>query len=805
MRRTFFSSMDCFCSIQGGGRFCFLLILLSLALPAQQQVEDITNPEQHYLYAAGLMQRNFYDLALPQLKIFLQRYPEHERAREVQRLLIYCYHALNKPSETLAGITQFRKQWPKDSLNEQFSVMAAVIRYQQNDFAGALQAYQELSQSGNPQIAETGVYYLGQCQLQLKQDAEAFATLLVLAERPLQPEFPYRAYAAFYVAGECLKKGDMKKAGEFFAKISKGKELPAEMREKALLRYADLEYEQRNYAAALAGYEEYILAFPKGSFQQQVRRQRMICAYRLQDYAKAADLGADWQTRYPQADDYELDLLQAQSLLELQRYEEALLLYGKVGRMKKIPEEYHFPSLLQELTCLSLLERHQELLSKGQELLAKFPNCSEKGRILFQLGKAAQLLHYQEQAEKFLRAAMEFFVGEKELFLTAADALLKSLLEGEKWSEAAMVCRRMSENVSPNLQAQYRLKAVEYEFKLENWVAVRTEVEQILKHWPDQPEVLISALQFQVHASLALEAYEEARTNLLRLQNLVAPNARGPIGLLLARVLLNLGKDREAGEVLQKTLVLPELESNLQVELEALLLRLYLEWEEKDAALPLLDKLLQLSEDERKGRISAQLWYAMGSLLISQQRYEDAEKALRLSLAEEQNLELKNQSAMSLAQILILLHRNEEASGLLNTIRDQNQQAGVPPSAELFSLLAELNLQLKRFDLSFAAVEQCFAAPGNTSLRSLTRARWVMATLLFEVEKDAKNALPYSIKCFVLADDPLYSPKAMQLAIGIYRALGNETDARTTWNELKQRYPLQAAGFQSSPLVKDWN
>ncbi|NMA21747.1 MAG: hypothetical protein GX927_14330, partial [Lentisphaerae bacterium] len=58
-----------------------LLLLMTVVVRAQQKVEDITNPEQHYLYAAGLMQRNFYDLALPQLKIFLQRYPEHERAR----------------------------------------------------------------------------------------------------------------------------------------------------------------------------------------------------------------------------------------------------------------------------------------------------------------------------------------------------------------------------------------------------------------------------------------------------------------------------------------------------------------------------------------------------------------------------------------------------------------------------------------------------------------------------------------------------------------------------------------------------
>ena len=138
---------------------------------------------------------------------------------EAQHLLIHCSHALNRQAETLEGIAQFKKRWPKDELNEKFSVMAAVIRYNQGDFAGALTAYKELSNSKNQQMAETGLYYQGQCLLQLKQEEEAFKSLKVLAERPLHINFPYRAYAAFYIAGELLKQGDNKTALELYRKI----------------------------------------------------------------------------------------------------------------------------------------------------------------------------------------------------------------------------------------------------------------------------------------------------------------------------------------------------------------------------------------------------------------------------------------------------------------------------------------------------------------------------------------------------------------------------------------------------------
>lgn len=518
-----------------------------------------------------------------------------------------------------------------------------------------------------------------------------------------------------------------------------------------------------------------------------------------------ADLGRDWQTRYPQVADFELDLLLAESLMELKRYEEALALYGKVGQNKKAPETYRFPGLLQELTCLSILDRHQELLHKGQRLLEEFPNCPEKGRILFQIGKAAQSLKQQPEAEKFLRGAMEFFVGEKELFLTAADALSRSLQEGEKWSEAAMVSRRISEKVSLHLQPAYRLQAAQFEFKQENWDAVRKEVELIRRQWPDQQELLVDALQLHVNASLVLGEYEAARENLELLQELAEPKSRGSVGLLLATVLLHLNRDVEAGTVLKKTLALPELGRNLLVELQVLLLRLHLQYDEEDEALPLLDQILLFTENEQKERVPQDLWHAGGALLSRHRRYDQAEKALRLGLVLNPDGLLQTQSGLLLAEILILHNRNEEAGELLNTIRERNQQAGQAPGAELASLLAELNLQLKRPDQAFAAAEQCFAATEAGSLRALTRARWVMAKLLFEVENDAKNALPYSIKCFVLADDPLYSPKAMELAIAIYRALGNDTDARTTWSELKQRYPVWAAGLQNSSLVKGWN
>ncbi len=785
--------------------FVLALLLLSLGIAsAQHQVEDISDPEQHFLYAAGLMQRKFYDLAEPQLQLFLQRYPTHERAQEAHKLLVHCSHAQGQIPETLAAIESFRKNWPDDPLNEHLTTIQAVIKFTQKDYLAASKCFTELRQSQDPQTVELAIYHLGQCQLELNNYDQALALFKLLADRPLTEGWPYRPYSAYFVGKDAFKKGDNETASAIFAKIVGGKGIPNNIKEDALIRVADLEFGQQNYSAALKYLDEFLVFFPERPAHQYIRLQRTFCFYQLREFAKVVATAADWRKLFPDSENFELDVVQADALCELKRYAEALPLYWQAGLNKANPEKHRQHCLLQAVECLHSLQRYPELLLRGQEFLQEFPNIPEKGSVLFKMGRAAQALQDLDNAEKLYRQSLEFYVGETENYLVVANALLRCLEQAQKWSAGAAVARRISEKIATDQQSSYRLQAATLESQLENWPAVKNDCQFILRNWPEDLTVKQDTLHLLANASIALQEYPQAKQHLLGLQKIAQSDLQGRVALLLAEVMLNLKEDHAAVEILEQARRLPKLPPDEELEITVLLIRIYLSQNNSNAAFPLTEKILAWPEVAKKTLVTPLMWLEIGICHRQKGKFSGAVAALQHAYAQAVDSLLRNSAVNNLAEVYLQLNQFAEAENVLSEIIARNQREDFANSQDLYSLLAEASYALQHYDQAFAAVEKCFKEATDGNLRAITRARWIMARLLFEVEKDPENALPYSIRCFVLANDELYSPKAMELAIRISLALGKEKDAKGTWAELQQRYPAAAAGLQNTSPMQDW-
>jgi len=385
-----------------------------------------------------------------------------------------------------------------------------------------------------------------------------------------------------------------------------------------------------------------------------------------------------------------------------------------------------------------------------------------------------------------------------------ADALLRCLEQAQKWSAGAAIARRISEKIASEHQATYRLQAATLESQLENWPAVKEDCLFILKNWPDDPAVKQDTLHLLANASIALQEYPQAKQHLLELQKIVQPALQGRVAILLAEVMLSLEENPAAVTILEQARALPKLLPDEELEITVLLMRIYLRQNNIEAAFPLTEKILAWPEASKKDLITPLLWLEIGICHQQRGKFSGAIAALRHAYTQAVDSPLRNSSVSNLAEIYLRLNQFTEAENILNEIIARNQREEFVSSQDLYSLLAEASYALQHYDQAFAAVEKCVNEADNGNLRAITRARWIMARLLFEVEKDPQNALPYSIRCFVLADDELYSPKAMQLAIRISLALGKEKDARGTWAELQQRYPAAAAGLQNTPPMKEW-
>ncbi len=219
------------------------------------------------------------------------------------------------------------------------------------------------------------------------------------------------------------------------------------------------------------------------------------------------------------------------------------------------------------------------------------------------------------------------------------------------------------------------------------------------------------------------------------------------------------------------------------------------------SAMQLAEAVLSTLSAEPRLKLEPALLLELARLYAKHRQYEPAEKALQLALPETQDLALRGKLSLLQVEILMLRHKEQEALRLLEQWQTEMRQNGLAPGQEFFSLSAELNLSQKHYALAFAAAEKCLAMPEENP-RFVARAHWVSAKLLFEVEKDAKNALPHCVKAFILYDDERYTPKAMKLCMEIYLNQGKRGEAEVTWKEMQQRYPGKAASMQGSKLIE---
>ena len=799
-------SLERLCAAAGAVLFLALLLLpcifLAPPLAAQSQVErQPEDAEQLFQYALGLMQRKFYDLALPQLQAFLRSHPEHAQRKQAQRMLIECSYALQKYADTLTGISEFRQSWPKDPDSEPLLQMEAAIRYEQGDYNGAAQAYAELSRSKEAANAELGLYFQAQSYLQLQQEEKARELLSKLAQSPLQEQFPYRAQAAFFLAGRYYAEDKLAEALALYEKLAVHKELPGALREQSLLHLAELKFQQRDYAGALQGYEAYLLEYPDSEFEGRMRKQRFFCAHAMQDLEKAVAYGYDWRKRHAEQFDYVLEYDLAESLSRLKRYEEALEILTALGQNKALPEQYRFAALLAELDACIMLQRQPQILQKGIALLQEFPNRPEKGRVLFQVGKAAMKIEDLEAAERYLRSAMEFFLGDRELFLLAGEHFVQCLLARENWAEAALASRRMAEKAEPPQRSRYLLQALQFDYRMENWAQLAPQAEALRRAFAAQPDLLSEVLQLYANASVQQGDYAKAEELLAQLYDLSSAELKPEVAFLHAQVLRYLDRGEEATTVLKRSLSLPALKAEAKVKLQGLLLTLQLQQGDELSAMQLAEAVLSTLSAEPRLKLEPALLLELARLYSKHRQYETAEKALQLALPETQDLALRGKLSLLQVEILMLRHKEQEALRLLEQWQTEMRQNGLAPGQEFFSLAAELNLSLKHYDGAFAAAEKCLAMPEENP-RFVARAHWVSAKLLFEVEKDAKNALPHCVKAFILYDDERYTPKAMKLCMEIYLNQGKRGEAEVTWKEMQQRYPAQATSMQGSKLIE---
>jgi len=230
-----------------------------------------------------------------------------------------------------------------------------------------------------------------------------------------------------------------------------------------------------------------------------------------------------------------------------------------------------------------------------------------------------------------------------------------------------------------------------------------------------------------------------------------------------------------------------------------------LELNKTDEALAIFAQLLSLPVAKRPS-FEPSLLFQLERLYFDRNQWAVSKNICKW-LVEWPQGEVACQAALRLSELYVAQNRLPDAEKNLRELIDKVQKGelafaqNAPPKERLQSVLSEILFLQGKHDRAVELVETCLSRE-DLDLRSVTRCRWVYAEILMK-EKHPKQALPFAIKCFVLADDPDYTPRAMFLAVRVFATLGKKDDALTTWRELGKRYPAFAGQKDGEDLVRE--
>jgi soluble lytic murein transglycosylase len=273
------------------------------------------------------------------------------------------------------------------------TLAAAVRRYQDDDYAGALTTLSRLSPSAA--LDDYIDYYTGLAQLRLEKYAEARKTFTSVLDRKPQGAVSLMAALAQGEAAEAA--GDYKGAVEIYQRLAESKglvtdevlsrlgraALAADDRKTAAQAYVRLYYEfaltdaATAAASQLQSLQDHVV---KSGYQPDLGRAAMLFGARR--YAEARTAFQDLQ-RVASGDDKELvDLRVAESDFYLRRYDSA-----REGTRpylerasRKAEARFFFLSALRELG------NHDEYIARTRALVTDFPGDSWSEEALNNLG-----------------------------------------------------------------------------------------------------------------------------------------------------------------------------------------------------------------------------------------------------------------------------------------------------------------------------------------------------------------------------------------------------------------------------------
>ena len=785
------------------------LALAQAPAPAPVSVPAVTpvlasppdSPADQLRLAEGLLGRQFYDLARQELQRFLDAYPNDPAAAKAMLLLIESLRAEGKTDDIVAAVDRFRERWPTHEKIPALLLLKSDTLMRKQDWPGAQVSLQLVLASADTAAQEAATYYLGQIHVRRGEADKAGPLFARLAALPIGEGTPYRAHAKLATAALAQQKGDAAAAVAAYRDLAQVKTVPAVVREEALYRLAELAFFKGEFREANSGYEQLLAEFPGGVWTREARRRRAWSCFYLQEYARAAELAAEWKQANQDDARGELSYLYGAALVGACRYADALPVFRGMLARPDLPDEYRRLSRYQVAGCLLALEKFADVLPEAVAFLKDYPKAPEKADVGYFAAEATLRAGDTAQTIQYLQQALDAAPGGWAFLDSAAARLTDTLKKANRAKEAAAVYRMLAGREGVANPARMLLAAASLEEAQGDAVAATADLQRVRERFA-------AATGEYREATLALARLHADQGRFADAAALVQDLIKREQGQDQSRLQLFSGylaylqqKLPEAETQFRQVVVAAGSDAAVVAEANYYLAATLLEMKREPEALTVFAAVLKLPDTVRP-HVPEPFLERLLRLFFVNGKLEECE-AVSCSLLTAANPALALRARLMLARTLFARNRKAEARVALEQLVTQLDADKAAPAValrrEVLSILGELFLAEGQNDRAVNAFQGCLAGAVGGGEYAV-RARCGLAQIFLQ-EGHANQALQQATAAFVLGNDPVYSPRAMVLAMQILVQQGKSTEALTTWKELATRFPAVAEARKSEPVV----
>ena len=755
-------------------------------------VEDIQSQAlEQYQFADGMRTRKFYDLAAVEYERVIKNYPSFEYLPEAHFYLAECFRLNHQNAKAIDVFNTLLDRYPNHSLATQAVVNLASIFIQAEKLVQAKEILLETLERRNPnqKIREAVYYFLGEVYRKEKLLDKAVEYLTKVASKNIDPSYQYRAYALLNLGFVYRNLENKIEAFKCFERLSNDSATPPSIKEEALFQLAEVANSNEEYTKAIEYYAVVLSNYPKGKFVQQAVVNKCWALLRLKKYQIALEFLDSYSLNNTLINS-EMLYLHALCLKLLDQIEPALEAYQ--GLIQKFPDtKFRVYAENDSTECLYQLKRYDQCLNSVDEFLSRHSKhelTSEvwafKGRCLLALGQTSEATTAIEQA---LERYGERWKYAEEMLLTLAN----TYRETDQFKEAALTYKRLSDLDEMDLKAKLLMLAAECESLANDKKMAIQHYTLLIDNYPKAPETPL-ALLYLAELKNSEEKYPEAIGYLDRYLSSYPNHDYFAKALYLRGALQYYSGDySDAIADLRRCLDYPDFEEKDFAQL----FFAYALWEqgEEQVSLENLAQLLKRKSSVFEENLIPELLSEMGDRYLALNDFAAAEMCFTL-IKDRPDPILKLLGRLGLGKLEYHRQNFDKAVEILYGLKSKTLQYPELRGTSLAYLGDALRLS-EKLDEAFVVFKEASNLVYDDS-KAKALVRLGIARIYFE-NGEYDDALRYAISVYVLYDDPILTPEAMLIAIKTLILQKRKNEAKSTYEELEQRYPLALAAFKS--------